>query len=78
VRIDLKKLTADILITKAEYERRRKSLVKESGFKFLGDQPPWNEIRRGSFDKLSNGMTLKLAAMYQKVAVTTGVLRDNR
>ena len=77
VRIDLNQRTADILISKTEYARRRKALAREGGFKIPESQTPWQEIQRGMVDELSNGMVLKPAVKYQKIAATKGVPRDN-
>ncbi len=77
MRIDLNQRTVNILISKTEYERRRKALAKQGGFKIPGSQTPWQEIQRGMVDELSNGMVLKLAVKYQKIAATKGVPRDN-
>jgi len=77
VRIDLNKRTANILISKAEYERRRKALEKKGGFKIPASQTPWQEIQRSMVDELSNGMVLKPAVKYQKIDQTKGVPRDN-
>jgi dihydroxy-acid dehydratase len=77
VRIDLNKRTANMLISKTEYERRRRALAKEGGFQIPVSQTPWQEIQRGMVDELSNGMVLKPAVKYQKIAATKGVPRDN-
>ena len=77
VRIDLNKRTADILITKTELEKRRKELKAAGGYKYPDHQTPWQEIQRGIVDELSNGMVLKPAVKYQKVAKTKGIPRDN-
>jgi dihydroxy-acid dehydratase len=77
IRIDLNKRTADILISKAEYDKRMKALAKNGGFKIPESQTPWQEIQRGLVDELSNGMVLKPAVKYQKIAATKGVPRDN-
>ncbi|MEP7083771.1 MAG: dihydroxy-acid dehydratase, partial [Betaproteobacteria bacterium] len=77
VRIDLNKRTADILISKAEYDKRKKALAKAGGFPIPESQTPWQEIQRGMVDELSNGMVLKPAVKYQKIAITKGVPRDN-
>jgi dihydroxy-acid dehydratase len=77
VRIDLNKRTADILISKTEYEQRRKALEKQGGYRFPDHQTPWQEIQRGMVDELSNGMVLKPAVKYQKISTTKGVPRDN-
>jgi dihydroxy-acid dehydratase len=77
VRIDLKKRTADILISKAELEKRRAALEAAGGYKYPKSQTPWQEIQRGIVDELSNGMVLKPAVKYQKIHKTFGIPRDN-
>ena len=77
VRIDLKKRTADMLISDAEIKKRYADLAKAGGYKYPASQTPWQEIQRGMVDELSNGMVLKPAVKYQKVAATKGIPRDN-
>ncbi len=77
VRIDLNKGTANILISKAEYDRRRAALQKRGGFHYPASQTPWQEIQRGMVDQLADGMVLKPAVKYQRVAQRGGVPRDN-
>jgi dihydroxy-acid dehydratase len=77
VRIDLNKRTADILISKTEYARRRRALAKNGGYKVPDSQTPWQEIQRGMVDELSNGMVLKPAVKYQRIVATKGMPRDN-
>ena len=77
VRIDLNKGTADILISKAEYAERKAKLEKQGGYRFPKSQTPWQEIQRGMVDQLSDGMVLRPAVKYQKVAQLSGVPRDN-
>jgi dihydroxy-acid dehydratase len=77
VRIDLKKRTANILITDAELAKRREALAKAGGYKVPESQTPWQEIQRGIVDELANGMVLKPAVKYQRVAQTKGLPRDN-
>src|SRR5215475_4240747 len=76
VRIDLNKGTADILISKAELSRRRAALLKRGGFKYPVSQTPWQEIQRSIVDQLADGMVLKPAVKYQRVAQKS-VPRDN-
>ena len=76
VRIDLRKGTADILISKAELARRRKALQRRGGFRYPASQTPWQEIQRSMVDQLADGMVLKPAVKYQRVA-QNGVARDN-
>ena len=77
VRIDLKKGTADILISKDEYAKRMAALEKAGGYKYPASQTPWQEIQRSMVDQLGSGMVLKPAVKYQRVAQTKGVPRDN-
>jgi dihydroxy-acid dehydratase len=77
VRIDLNKGSADILIGDEELAARRKALAGNGGYPFPGHQTPWQEIQRGMVDQFSEGMVLKPAIKYQRVAQTSGVPRDN-
>ncbi|TIP80817.1 MAG: dihydroxy-acid dehydratase [Mesorhizobium sp.] len=77
VRIDLRKGTADILVTDDEITRRRAELQNNGGYHYPEHQTPWQEIQRGMVDQFSEGMVLKPAVKYQDVAHTRGVPRDN-
>jgi len=77
VRIDLKKRTADILISAEEIKKRYDALAKAGGYKYPESQTPWQEIQRGIVDELSEGMVLKPAVKYQRIAKTKGLPRDN-
>jgi dihydroxy-acid dehydratase len=76
VRIDLRKGTANILISKAEYDRRRAALQRRGGYGYPQSQTPWQEIQRGMVGQLAEGMVLKPAVKYQRVAQKS-VPRDN-
>ena len=75
VRIDLNKGTANILIADSELAIRRQSL-NERGESYPASQTPWQEIQRGMVDQLADGMVLKPAVKYQRVAQKF-VPRDN-
>jgi dihydroxy-acid dehydratase len=75
VRIDLRKGSANILIAETELAARRK-VFNESGDKYPPSQTPWQEIERGMMDQLGNGMVLKPAVKYQRVAQKS-IPRDN-
>jgi dihydroxy-acid dehydratase len=77
IRVDLNKRSADILLAPEELERRRADLEAKGGYAYPASQTPWQEIQRSMVDQLSEGMTLKPAVKYQKVAQTFGVPRDN-
>jgi dihydroxy-acid dehydratase len=75
VRIDLNKGTANILIPDAELARRREEFAR-NGEKYPASQTPWQEIQRALVDQLADGMVLRPAVKYQRVAQKF-VPRDN-
>jgi dihydroxy-acid dehydratase len=77
VRIDLNRGTADILISPAELAERRAVLLENGGYPYPPSQTPWQEIERDIIDQLADGMVLKPAVKYQRVAQTMGIPRDN-
>ena len=77
VRIDLHRRTADMMISVDELNRRRAALNGQGGFHYAGNQTPWQEIQRAMVDQFDEGMVLKPAVKYQRVAQTMGVPRDN-
>jgi dihydroxy-acid dehydratase len=77
VRIDLGKCTADILVPPEELEARRAELQRAGGYPYPESQTPWQEIQRALVDELSNGMVLKPAVGYQRIARSKGVPRHN-
>jgi xylonate dehydratase len=77
VRIDLGKRTADILVSAEELEARRTELAQTGGYPYPESQTPWQEIQRGVVDELSNGMVLKPAVKYQRIAWSKGLPRHN-
>jgi dihydroxy-acid dehydratase len=68
VRIDLNRGTADMLISPAELSARRQGLEQQGGYPFPESQTPWQEIQRALVDQLADGMVLKPAVKYQRVA----------
>ena len=76
VRIDLKKRTANILISEGELAERRAQLQKHP-FKFPASQTPWQQIQREMVAQFDEGMVLKPAVKFQKLAQTAGTPRDN-
>jgi dihydroxy-acid dehydratase len=75
VRIDLNKGTANILIPDAELAGRREEFARD-GEKYPASQTPWQEIQRAMVDQLADGMVLKPAVKYQRVAQKF-IPRDN-
>jgi xylonate dehydratase len=76
VRIDLNKGTANMLISDAELAQRRTALEKQGGYKYPASQTPWQEIQRDMVDQLAQGMVLRPAVKYHRIAQTS-VPRDN-
>ncbi|MBV8285314.1 MAG: dihydroxy-acid dehydratase family protein, partial [Hyphomicrobiales bacterium] len=77
VRIDLKKREANILISEAELAERRAALQKHGGYQYPKSQTPWQEIQRGMVAQFDEGMVLKPAVAYQRLAQTMPPPRDN-
>ncbi|MES0884665.1 IlvD/Edd family dehydratase [Roseibium sp. SCP14] len=77
VRIDLKKGTANILISDEELAQRKANLEAAGGFKVAESQTPWQEIQRSMIGQFDKGMVLEPAVKYQDVAHSKGLPRDN-
>ncbi|NBH09197.1 IlvD/Edd family dehydratase [Amycolatopsis sp. SID8362] len=77
VRIDLAAGTADVLIPDEELALRHKELAEAGGYPVPEAQTPWQEIQRSMVDQLCDGMVLRPAVAYQRIAETKGVPRDN-
>lgn len=74
IRVDLLKRRVDLKVSEEELERRRKT---KGPYKYPPNQTPWQDLYRREISQLSEGMVLKSAVQYQKVAQTFGVPRDN-
>ena len=72
-----RRTTANILIEKTELDQRRASQQSNGGYHYPPSQTPWQEIQRGMVDQLAQGMVLKPAVKYQRVAQEKGLPRDN-
>jgi dihydroxy-acid dehydratase len=77
VRVDLNKGTLNVLLTEAEIAKRRADLAAAGGYKVPESQTPWQEIFRANTDQLAQGMVLKGAVKFQRIAKTKGIPRDN-
>jgi dihydroxy-acid dehydratase len=77
VRIDLKRGTADILISDAALADRRHALEAAGGYAYPAHQTPWQEIQRAVVSQLETGAVLEPAVRYQRIAQTKGIPRDN-
>lgn len=77
VRIDLVAGTADVLLSDDELAARRAQLEQDGGYPVPASQTPWQEIQRSMVDQLGDGMVLRPAVAYQRVAGSVRVPRDN-
>ncbi|ADJ46962.1 dihydroxy-acid dehydratase [Amycolatopsis mediterranei S699] len=77
VRIDLGAGTADVLISDDELAQRHRALAEAGGYPVPESQTPWQEIQRSMTDQLCDGMVLRPAVAYQRIAATKGIPRDN-
>ena len=68
LRVDLTKRRVDILITPEELERRRADIQTRGGYSGPESHTPWQEIFRRETDQLNEGMVLREAVKYQRVA----------
>ena len=73
IRIDLGKRKANILISEAEYAKRKAAWKPPK----LVNQTPWQELQRRSVGQLSDGACLDFAVDYQRISTTKGIPRDN-
>ena len=77
VRIDLRKATANVLISDEELATRRAALEAAGGFSYPASQTPWQEIQRSVVGQMSTGAILEGSEKYQRIAQTMGLPRDN-
>jgi len=77
VRIDLKKRTANMLVSDEELAKRRAKFEADGGYPYPPSQTPWQEIQRAIVGELNEGMVLKPAVKYQRINTTFGLPRDN-
>lgn len=68
IRIDLNNFTVTLKITSTEIENRFKQLSESGGFKIPESQTPWQQYFREMVGQFSEGMVLRDAPNYKKVA----------
>lgn len=68
LRVDLNKRRVDILIAPEELEQRCAEIQARGGYSGPESQTPWQEIFRRETDQLNEGMVLREAVKYQRVA----------
>jgi dihydroxy-acid dehydratase len=73
VRVDLNKRTANILVSKAELEKRRRAWKPN----YPASQTPWQELQRKFVGQLETGACLDFAVNFQRVSETKGPPRHS-
>ena len=76
IRVDLRKRTVDVMVPAEELAARRAAFEANGGYAYPDSQTPWQEIQRDIVDQLGQGMVLKPAVKYQRVA-QKGMPRDS-
>ncbi|KAJ5141685.1 hypothetical protein N7526_002680 [Penicillium atrosanguineum] len=76
LRIDLRKRRVDILIDDSELQQRIEEASK-TDYPLVPSGTPWQEIFRQETSQLSDGMVLKKAVKYQRLAQRDGPPRHN-
>ncbi|KAL4892886.1 dihydroxy-acid/6-phosphogluconate dehydratase [Aspergillus ambiguus] len=76
LRIDLRRRRVDILISDGEIEQRRQQ-VSTNGYIVNPSGTPWQEIFRQETDQLENGLVLRKAVKYQRLAQRNHPPRHN-
>lgn len=77
IRIDLRRGTANALLSDEELASRRAALNAAGGYKYPASQTPWQAMQRGVVGPLGTGGILEGAEQFQKIDATFGVPRDN-
>jgi len=77
VRVDLKRGTADVLISDAELLERRSALDAAGGYAYPASQSPWQAIQRSLIGQMEGGAILEGTEAFQRIAQTRGLPRDN-
>lgn len=77
LRVDLNKRRVDIMLSDEELQQRREELEAKGGYHGPPSHTPWQDIFRRETGGLSEGMVMKRAVQFQKVAQTFGAPRDN-
>ena len=70
-------VSLNLLLPETEIAKRRAALAAAGGYKIPESQTPWQEIFRANTDQLAQGMVLKGAVKFQRIAKTKGIPRDN-
>lgn len=68
LRVDLNQRRVDILVAEEELQKRREELAIRGGYEKPASQTPWQELFRRETAQLNEGMVLRKAVKYQRLA----------
>ncbi|GKZ17897.1 hypothetical protein AbraIFM66951_006916 [Aspergillus brasiliensis] len=68
LRVDLNQRRVDILVSADELQKRKEELEASGGYNMPESQTPWQELFRKETTQLSEGMVLREAVKYQRLA----------
>ncbi|KAL1958902.1 hypothetical protein VTO42DRAFT_3455 [Malbranchea cinnamomea] len=77
IRVDLRKRRVDLLVPENELKRRRNELEVNGGYPVPDSQTPWQELFRKETAQLNEGMVLRDAVKFQRVAQVSPAPRHN-
>ncbi|KAL4923489.1 IlvD/Edd family dehydratase [Aspergillus undulatus] len=77
IRVDLVKRRVDILLPKEELDKRRAELEAAGGYSMPASQTPWQELFRKETSQLNEGMVMREAVKYQRLAQRNETPRHN-
>jgi dihydroxy-acid dehydratase len=77
VRIDLRKGSANMLVSEEELAQRRAALKQAGGYPVPPSQTPWQAMQRAVVGPLATGAILEGAEHFQQIDRSFGVPRDN-
>ncbi|PYH41621.1 IlvD/Edd family dehydratase [Aspergillus saccharolyticus JOP 1030-1] len=77
LRVDLNTRRVDILVSAEELQRRRDELEAKGGYGVPESQTPWQELFRKETGQLNEGMVLREAVKFQRLAQRYGAPRHN-
>ena len=77
VRIDLRKGSADVLISEDELAARKAELAAAGGYAYPASQTPWQAIQRSLVGQMETGAILEGAEAFQRITQTRGLPRDS-
>lgn len=77
LRVDLTKRKVELLVSETDLKKRREDLEARGGYSYPESHTPWEDIFRRETGQLNEGMVLKEAVKFQKVAQKWPAPRHN-